>query len=70
MISNVLVSHSKLSENPHDTGNVVNTTFENNPTNWIQKVIEILKILIRSIQMTIYITPLLLTAPVAIFVNR
>ena len=64
------IAKSKLSENPHDSGNVVKSTMENNPTNWIQKVIEILKILLRSIQMTIYITPLLLTAPVAIFVNR
>ena len=70
MISNVLVSHSKLSENPHDYGHVVKPNIENNPTNWIQKVIEILNILLRSIQMTIYITPLLLTAPVAIFVKR
>ena len=37
---------------------------------WIQDLIQLLKIIIRTIQMTIYITPLIITAPFALYIQK
>ena len=37
---------------------------------WIQDLIQLLKIIVRTIQMTIYVTPLIVTAPFALYITK